>query len=73
MCQFFHVTKCSNILNLFPLLSAVAAAAIKLANDEFVDGDAAILLLLLFVFDDDITVFCFKWVLSALSNRIRFC
>jgi hypothetical protein len=73
MCQFFQVTKCSNILNLFPLLSAVAAAAIKLANDEFVDGDAAILLLLLFVFDDDITVFCFKCVLSDLINLIRFC
>ncbi len=47
-----------NILNLFPLLS-IAAAAIKFANVGLVDDDDAVVVVA-FVFDDDVTAFCFK-------------
>lgn len=68
-----------NILSLFPLLSTAAS---KLASAGFVADDIVVLAA---VVDDDtdddddvvivvtVTDFCFKWVLSALSNRIRFC
>ncbi len=47
-----------NILSLFPLLS-IAAAAIRFANVGFVDDDVVVVILV-FVFDDNVTVFCFK-------------
>ena len=51
-----------NLLSLFPLLSPVAAAAIKFANIGLVDTVVVVDGVLLVVFDDgdDVTVFCFK-------------
>jgi hypothetical protein len=41
-------------------LLSIAAAAIRFANVGFVDDDDVVVVILVFVFDDNVTVFCFK-------------
>lgn len=55
----------------------MAAAAIKFANVGLADAVVVVVVVVVcvfvVVFDDAVTVFCFKCVFNALSNRIKFC